>query len=92
MNTDEITIDCLEYPTNETNTSTNVGLNEIAAGTLNKTVDTTVAVAQFAVGATIGIGQLTLGSANKLFIDGTDGINKQFSSMVNRIFGTGTKG
>jgi hypothetical protein len=65
----------------------NIALNEVAAGALTKTVDTAVALSQFAVNTTIGIGQITLGSISGLFNSGTEALNTQFGNMVNRIFG-----
>ena len=65
----------------------NIKLNEVAAGMLGKSVDAAVTVTQFAVGTALGIGQITLGTVNKWFADGTESINRQFNAMVNRIFG-----
>jgi hypothetical protein len=69
------------------NPGTNLRLNEVTTGMLGKTVDTAVAVTQFAVGATIGMGQITLGTVSRMFMDATETLNKQFNGLVNRVLG-----
>ena len=92
MSENNRTVDCIDYEgfqtsgTNHNPEVPEIRLNELAAGALTKTVDTAVAVTQFAVGVPVGMAQITLEGANQLFKDGTETINSQFKSMINRIF------
>ena len=80
-------MESMEIHQQRTVSGTDIRLNEVAAGMLNKTVDTAVAVTQLAVNIPIGVGHITLDSINKLLVGGPEVVNTQFNALINRVFG-----